>query len=486
MAGFVDSPSKRLFALAVSFSAGIALHAFDERVWGLLPAFVLAAAGMAAAFIDRGPPLRRFVWSCLAAALIGIGRYDLALAALPPLPAASNGIVSLSATVIRTRQGQKNAILVGDRVVFSGTALAGRIEITSALSAGARAGDEIEARCRLAEIDPASPKRFLERVVGRCFPRDPIVILRRPPHRDPIDAIQEHTRRVAGQSVPEPEASLLLGMTTGDRSGLPADLNDDFRAAGVSHIMAVSGYNVTKIADLALALLALSGMRHRRAAAATIVVLFVFAAVAGLGAPVVRAAAMGSLSLVAALLRRVANAANALVLAAALMLAQQPFLLRHDLPFALSFAAIWGLSALARPFEREWAFLPEVWGIRKTLAETVGATLATLPLLLMTFGTLPLISPFTNMLVLPLVPAVMALGLAVIVAGSMHPLLAAPAALAAAIIIRIMETVVSAFAALPWNPSLHIGPAGAVVIAGWIVLLAYALRKKGEKTVEPV
>ncbi|MEK9152155.1 MAG: ComEC/Rec2 family competence protein, partial [Patescibacteria group bacterium] len=283
------------------------------------------------------------------------------------------------------------------------------------------------------------------------------------------------------ESLPEPEASLLLGLVIGDRGGIPNDVADDFRSAGVSHVLAVSGYNVAKIADAALMFFALVGLRRRRALIATAAALILFAEIAGLGSPVIRATVMGGLSLAAGLLRRRSDPNNALALAAALMLADEPSLLRHDVSFALSFAAVWGLAALGRPLEKELGAVPEFGGLRKILAETLGATLATLPFTLLTFGRLPLLAPFANAAILPFVPAAMAFGFAVIILGSLHPILAFPAAFAAMAPLRWMLSAAAAFAALPWNIPLPVGPAVAALLCLWIILLAYALNRRTDR-----
>jgi competence protein ComEC len=107
-----------------------------------------------------------------------------------------------------------------------------------------------------------------------------------------------------GLIFPEPHASLLAGLLTGSRRGLPQHLSDDFRTSGITHIIAVSGYNITIILTLLSGILFWIPVKKRFWPLVFMVTAFTI--FVGAGAPVVRAAIMGILGLLALQAERVA------------------------------------------------------------------------------------------------------------------------------------------------------------------------------------
>jgi competence protein ComEC len=291
-------------------------------------------------------------------------------------------------------------------------------------------------------------------------------------------SFKERLRRVAGVLLPEPESSFLLGLLIGERQGIPDNLAEAFRRTGTSHILAVSGYNVSRLVDIFFILFACAAVRRRRAAGLVAVAILGFVAVVGGGASVVRAAVMGCTSLLAAGLGRRYSGLGALLAAAAVMLAANPLILRHDIGFQLSFAAVWGMHALGQPLTRRLVFVPEAFGLRQTMGETLAATLMTTPVVLQAFGRLPLIGPLVNLLVLPLVPwAMFAGGLAVLL-GSFHAAAGLPLAFLAGLTLRLIEGIILAASYIaPLNIAVVVGPVAAAALYFWIWLLWFALSR---------
>jgi len=129
----------------------------------------------------------------------------------------------------------------------------------------------------------------------------------------------------------------------------------------------------------------------------------------GLQPSAIRAGIMGGLFLLAQHLGRLSTSSRAIVFAGALMLAQNPLLLRLDVGFQLSFLAILGIIYLSAIF-RDWLkFIPWLQA-RSILAMTFSAYLFTLPILIYNFGYFSLVAPITNILILPLLPFIMGLG----------------------------------------------------------------------------
>jgi competence protein ComEC len=235
--------------------------------------------------------------------------------------------------------------------------------------------------------------------------------------------------------LPDPEAGLLIGILLGDESGIPWTVEQAFARSGLSHIVAISGYNITLLTALALALF--TRLLGRRAALwATLLLIPLYTLFVGASASVVRAALMGALTLIALMLGRSNDALNALSLSAFAMTLWDPLAL-DDVGFQLSFAATLGLLFLAPPLEG-WAREgtarllrdPEagalVEAVREALLVSLAAQIATAPLMLYHFRELSLIAPLANLLVLPVQPFLMAFGIAAALGAAALGPLAAP------------------------------------------------------------
>ncbi len=207
---------------------------------------------------------------------------------------------------------------------------------------------------------------------------------------------------------PEPHASLLAGLLTGSRRGIPPALTEAFNVTGLTHIIAISGYNITIITAIVSSLLFFLPIRWR--VAPVILMIGAFTLFVGAGPPVVRAAIMGSLGLLAVVLERQAHTRLLILWSAAAMSVWNPRLLWYDAGFQLSFAAVIGLNELSPLLHRAFARVPTAFGIRTGLEATMAAQIATLPLIIVLFRRISLIAPVANILVAPLVPLAMLFG----------------------------------------------------------------------------
>ncbi len=216
-----------------------------------------------------------------------------------------------------------------------------------------------------------------------------------------------------GHLVPEPESSLLAGILWGERSGIPPSLQDSFRRAGVSHILAVSGFNITTITALFFSWLLFLGFRRQRASLLVILLIICFVLFSGGEASVIRAGIMGGLVIMARLLGRLAQPLNMLLLAAVGILLIAPNLLA-DLGFQLSFLAMIGLVYLTPLLVKQFKLIPQILNLRQVVAETMAASFATLPVLLLRTAGISLIAPLANLLIVPAIPFIMLGGLCLI------------------------------------------------------------------------
>ncbi|MFA6197559.1 MAG: ComEC/Rec2 family competence protein [Patescibacteria group bacterium] len=218
-------------------------------------------------------------------------------------------------------------------------------------------------------------------------------------------------------ALPEPQASLMAGLLIGSRSGLPESVSNDFRASGVSHIIAISGYNITIIASMIFTVTC-RYLGRNRSFWLVVAVLFVFTIMTGAQASVVRAAIMGIMALLAKKIGRVGAITNIWLVAGLLMIAANPMVLVYDAGFQLSFLATAGLIWISPVIEKYLKWVPQLVGIRESLASTLSATALTLPIMIGNFRQVSLISPVVNMLILPVIPAIMAVGAIIIVTAA--------------------------------------------------------------------
>ena len=192
------------------------------------------------------------------------------------------------------------------------------------------------------------------------------------------------------------DRALLSGFLVGDTRGLPYDLTAQFRDAGLSHLVAVSGENVAFVLALFAPLFRRVSLRARLATGLTILV--VFGTMTRWEPSVVRAIAMASISMVAAFLGRPTHGLRILLLAVIGLLLIDPFLL-HSVGFALSCGASLGIVLLARPIAQR--LRGPVW-VRDTLGVTAAAQLGVAPVLIPVFGSMPLVALPANLLAVPL------------------------------------------------------------------------------------
>ena len=236
------------------------------------------------------------------------------------------------------------------------------------------------------------------------------------------------------QHLPEPHASFLSGLLVGERSSLPEELADELRITGTTHLVALSGYNITIVADALLKGLLFFFVPFSAAFFGAVLGIILFVILTGAQASAVRAAIMGILVLVARREGRQYRMRNALAFAAALMLLANPKILRFDVGFQLSFLAtlglIYGSPLIDSGYEKIKQRLA-LWArdrhvvqespatlprrkkkalLREVLISTLAAQLFVLPLLVYDFGRLSLVSPLANLAILPVIPATMFFG----------------------------------------------------------------------------
>lgn len=207
---------------------------------------------------------------------------------------------------------------------------------------------------------------------------------------------------------PEPHASFMAGLLTGSRRGIPEHLLEDFQTTGLTHIIAISGYNISIVIAIISSFLFFVPLKWRFIPSIIAIAFFTF--FVGASPSVTRAAIMGGLGLFALQVGRQTHSFIAILLTGAVMTAWNPMILWYDVGFQLSFLSVLGLSYLAPLLDKVFACVPQTLGLRESLQMTIAAQLTAVPLVVVIFGHFSLISPVANVFVAPFIPLAMLFG----------------------------------------------------------------------------
>lgn len=270
------------------------------------------------------------------------------------------------------------------------------------------------------------------------------------------------------ETMPVPESALASGMLFGGTSGLSDKVKNDFSKTGLTHIVAVSGFNVTIIAEYLLVVGILLGLWRAQAIWAALIGIVLFVVMIGFPSSAVRAGIMGGMLIWAMKHGRIADSTNAILFSAAIMLLLNPLLLRYDVGFQLSFLATLGIVKLSLLWEKKWIKKHAALGITEMIILTISASIFVLPIIMYNFGTLSLISVLANVAVLPFVPLAMLLIFLVSLAGLLSPYLAMPFAWLAYTINHYIIVMVGMLAGMSWSSKN-------VSMSVWMVCVYYAI-----------
>ena len=290
------------------------------------------------------------------------------------------------------------------------------------------------------------------------------------------DALRLSSQRV----MPAPESALLNGILIGDDNEIPPAIVAAFRTTGTSHIVSISGFNVSIVIALVVQMLGRI-FNKRHVALIAIPAIVVYMLLTGASASVVRASVMAMLSLIGQLLWRRGFTLNTLCAAAFVMLAIDPDTL-FDGGFQLSFMATLGLVLYADRLtqatqrlltrlvtlvraERLSGFMADV------VLVTLSAQITTLPLLLANFRQLSIISLLANAIVLPLQPAAMILGMLGSAVGVFTPAIGYWVALPAYALLTATLRVVEGLAQVP-GAAVPIYSFGGLHLAAYYIALS--------------
>ena len=300
--------------------------------------------------------------------------------------------------------------------------VSGQVWVTLSPRFPARYGMAWEVAGRLEAVESVnSPgyQRYLERLGIQAllaFPRVEFVPGERgQPILRALYGVKERLLATMEEILPRPHAPLLQGILLGARAGIPATLRQAFDLSGTTHLIAISGFNMTIVAIMLESIT--RRLLGRRALWLSMGGVVLYTILVGANPAVVRAAIMAILLLFAATLGRDRDPWSALSLAAVAMTAWDPSIL-WDVGFQLSVAATAGLLVLSEPLHNRLRWLPSP--LAAIVAPTLAAQLFVLPFLIYVFGR---VSPFflvSNILALPLIPWIMLSGAVATAVGLVH------------------------------------------------------------------
>ncbi|NJL54649.1 ComEC/Rec2 family competence protein [bacterium] len=491
----------RLVYITLGWTAGILLAAREmvqpPAVWLVLAAFLLLLA-----WLTRNDPPYRLANLALFALTLGGFRYAL-LPGPGDLAALNNtGGLTLAGVIIDApdqRDDRTQFRLQVESYTQGGvtTPVNGLALVQAPRLADVRYGDRVTATGELitpAEFDTFSYADFLARQnVFSILPNAEVTRISGGHGviwRSRLLDLRQQALASINRYLPEPQAGLLAGILLGVEQGIAPEVREAFNATGASHIIAISGFNMALIAGLLMG----SGAqpdseRSWLRVGFGLAILALYTLFVGANAAVVRAALMSSLLVIGSKLRRETFVPASLALAALLMSAQDPNVL-WDISFQLSFAATLGLALFTTPLQRGLDTLlrrtlpgsGQMLGrlLQEPLVVTLAAQITTLPLIVLYFERVSLVTLLVNLLILPAQPFILIAGGAATLLALMSPLLAGITQAAYGIVYVLLAwttEIVRGFGALDFaDAALRIDPIWIILyftlLVGWAMMHA--------------
>lgn len=282
-----------------------------------------------------------------------------------------------------------------------------------------------------------------------------------------IDHIRSEIADILRNAPGASDTGLPAALLVGDRSGISHEDTQNFRSAGLAHLLAISGLHVSLLGGSAMALsVSLMGRRRSFYLLIPLLVVIVYAALAGFAPPITRAAIMFTAYVMARSLGRGSHTVAALALAAMGMVAVSPEIIA-SLSFQLSFAAMLGIAVIVPVFdgfneitksdEKTKPSGSPLDRVRRlilgSLAVSVASTLGTLPLIALHFESVPIWGPVATLFALPAVPTLVLSSIALVLTSQIPiPMLLELAAIPTDASSAYITRVAQVFSNLPPKP----------------------------------
>lgn len=452
----------RTFVLALSYCIGILLaDAVQPPFHVPLLTGVFAVVSLLLAWLihrgraDSSRLLPRLSWTVLVLFLLGAGGMGFANAGMRSAARQASLLLHFDGKAVSIEGSAASEQLGGNGVAhvlklrrLDGRSQTGRVLVSSA-EAALTLGDRVHGEVRLEAMDRS------DSFESALYRRGVIMkakgqLTRTGSSHNPVlraaNAFRARMRRGVVDSLGSPDAGLLLGLTIGDESRIPARVIEEFRAAGLSHLTAVSGANVAIVLGAVVVICRALRLRYRWQIAFGLATLGFFVLVTRWEPSVLRASVMAAIALCSFFFGRRSQALNALALALVALSIADPFIL-WSIAFQLSFAASMGIIVLGPMLRVKLARLPSV--AADALSVAIAAQAAVAPLVAVHFGTFSPWAVPANMLAFgPVAPATL-LGFIGGAAANVSPVIARPFVVSAGPLVWLIRKVAEAFSNLP-------------------------------------
>lgn len=427
------SKSKTFFMFCFSFLSGVMVASLFDVHFSFLYFYSLSFISLAFLFIFWSEKNKRLIFLTLFLFLLGIFRFGISF------PQGKNNVSNYNGQKIELTgyiATEPDVRMDGVRYIINDLNLSskeldlkGKVYLKQKLYPRYSYGDKIKLSCEMEKPEPIEDFRY-----DMYLARYGVFSICQNPKVEKIGqgggflffrgifTLKEVIADRINQLWHEPEASFMAGLLYGYRGGL-GQLNELFSRTGVTHIVAISGYNISIIASILITICIQLFIPRKKAFWSIVSGIIIFVLFAGASASVVRAGIMGIIVLLAKQMGRTSRIANVMMLTAVLMALHNPFILLWDAGFQLSFVATLGLIYLTPLIRGYFEKVPEFLDIRESIISTLSAIIATLPLILFQFGRLSIVAPVVNVLILWIIPAIMLLGfLAVLLSFIFFPI----------------------------------------------------------------
>jgi competence protein ComEC len=301
-----------------------------------------------------------------------------------------------------------------------------------------------------------------------------------------IYSLREQLSASLARALPEPQGSLAQAILLGLRGNIPDSLNEAFSRTGTAHLLAISGLHISIILAILLSLgILLFGRQRSIYIWLTLALIWLYALLAGMHPPIIRATIMGSLFLIAEYLGRQRSAIIALAFAAAVMVGIQPYIL-WTVSFQLSFLAMtglvlffpyfqaWGRKGVAAIFRDREALVTTGSMITDVFAASLAAIIAVWPLIAYNFGVVSLVALPATFFSLPALPFIIVTSALVAFVGLFALLAAQILGWLAWLFLSYLVLIVEGFDALP-HSSLAVSTVSTWHVWGYYAILAGAI-----------
>ncbi len=343
----------------------------------------------------------------------------------------------------------------------------GKVLIKSPLGHHYYYGEKIEAQGILTspgEFPDFNYKDYLKKqrvAVLMNFPKiKPLSSNRENSFHSVIFGFKKRLQATIEQNLSPPQSSILAAVVLGDKSKINSSWKKKLNVVGIRHLTAISGMHIVILSAILLELGIIFGLWRGKAFYFALIFVWFYIMMIGFQPSAVRAGIMGSLLLFCQKIGRGKSIGRILVLACALMVIFDPFLLKYSVGFQLSFLAVLGIAYLGQFFYNFFQRIKFIKTLKLAgiLSVTFAAQVFTLPLLIYNFGYLSLIGPLANILIVPLLPYIMASGFLFLLAGLIYQPLGWLLSLPVYLLLHFLSVVVDILSRFPFaslNLKIH-------------------------------